>query len=135
MKKALLSLESIMLLAPLTAALCYTTVLTLLVGLPASVMQQLDPGEGYDIFLPLSATGNIAGVYAVVVLWSLAVSTIQGKRYVFTRKFGWGVGAGIYASACLIAIYGWPALVFGVMPPVVVGAHFVFLQRARRVNA
>jgi hypothetical protein len=113
----------------------YTSILTLLVGIPASVIQQVDSSGDYSALLPLSATGNIAGVYAVVVLWSLIVRTIQGRRYGFTRKFRWGVAAGVYASACLIVIYGWPALVFGVIPPLAVALHFVLLQRARWVNA
>ena len=135
MKRLLLSLEAIVLLAPLTMVLCYTSVLTLLVGIPAAVEQQLDSSASYDSFLPLSAVGNVAGVYALVVLWSLVVKTIQARRYVFSRNFKLAVAAGVVASVCLIAMYGWLALVFGVLPPLVVAVHFVFLQQAGMANA
>ncbi|MCP3907508.1 MAG: hypothetical protein GY712_05770 [Oceanicoccus sp.] len=135
MRKLLLSLEALILLGPLTLVLCYTLVLTLLIGIPASVMQHLDSSTNYDLFLPLSAVGNIAGVYAIVILWSLVVHTIQGKDYPFIRSFKWGVAAGIIASVCLVIIYGRLAIVFGVLPPIVVAIHFAFLQQARRANA
>jgi hypothetical protein len=135
MKKLLLSLEAFVLLAPLTVVLCYTSVLTVFVGIPASVMQQFDSTVIYDTFLPLSAIGNVAGVYALVVLWSLVVKTIQAQRYVFSRNFKLAVAAGVVASACLVIIYGWPALVFGLLPPLVVAVHFVFLQKAASANA
>jgi hypothetical protein len=135
MKKLLLSIEAMILLIPLSVAVCYASALTLIIGIPASIAQQLDAGSSYDPMLPLSAIGNIAGVYALVVLWSLVLNTIQGRRYTFTHTFRLGVVAGIVASLCLIIIYDWPALVFGVIPPVVLAIHFVIIQRMRFTNA
>ena len=101
MKKLLLFIEATILLVPLSVAVCYAFVLTLIIGIPASIAQQFDAGVNYDLMLPLSAVGNIAGVFALGVLWSLVLNTIQGKRYIFTRTFKLGVACGLLASICI----------------------------------
>ena len=129
MKKAFLTIEAIVLLAPITIALGYTTFLTLFIGIPASVTQQFGSGNSYDLFLPVSAIGNISGVYAIVVLWLLVIKTIQKKVYRLSKHFYIALGAGIFASASLVFIFGIHGFIYGVLPVAIAAAHFLYLQK------
>lgn len=135
MKKILLIVESVLLLVPITCVLCYTSILTLIIGLPASIMSAFNPGSADGLFIVLASLGNIAGAYAIIILWLLVGSTIKEKVFLFSRRFKAGIICGVFASLALVYIYGLWALALGVAPPVIAALHFVYLQMHMQKNA
>ncbi len=128
LKPILLALETAVLIGPLSILLCYSTVLTLLVGIPASIVQVFDTQAAFEPLMLVSALGNLAGDFALLMLWSLAYNTIRQRRFIFSPYFRLGLASGALAAICLSVIYGWPALLFGALPPTILALHFSYLQ-------
>ncbi len=134
MKKILLTAEVLIILGPLTAVLCYTTLLAIVVGIPVSIMQLIGKGGTDGLSVLLATLGNFFGVYALVVLWGLINSTLREETYNYSFKFKVALFLGLAASLILVYLYGKLGLIFGVLPPVVVLLHFIYLQSVLAKN-
>jgi|GEM_PF-4650878 len=98
-------------------------------------MSVFNPGSADVLFIVLASLGNIAGAYAIIILWLLVGSTIKEKVFLFSRRFKAGIICGVFASLALVYIYGIWALALGVAPPVIAALHFVYLQMNMQKNA
>nr|WP_324260169.1 hypothetical protein [Cellvibrio fontiphilus] len=134
MKKALLTAEVLIILGPLTAVLCYTTLLAVVVGVPVSVMQLIGKGGADGLNILLATLGNFFGVYALFILWGLINATIREEIYYYSSKFKIALFLGLVASSILVYLYGKLGFMFGVLPPILILLQFIYLQSALTKN-
>ena len=132
-RNILLHVEAILLLGPISLALCYTSVMTLFIGIPSLVSQSFNGKSSFDIHIFLGVIGNIAGVFAIVILWEFVKYTLKNKKYPFSLKLRFAIAAGLLASTSVVVIYKTPGLIIGVLPVLIISVHFIFLQNKLKV--
>ena len=129
LKRGVLALEAMMLIGPVTICLTIATIVlvVLVVGGLVTPPYTLDKFKG-GFAWPLFVT-DIAGVYAMVILWKLVLRTIRHRRFHFGRWFYLGCASGAVAAIGVGYIFDETAVYIAVIPPLIIAAQFIFLQR------
>jgi hypothetical protein len=135
-KKALLSIEALILVGPMTVLIVTFLPLTFVMGVPVAFNQPAEISKTSLLFY-CWVFGVLFGLYAIGYLWKIVWYSISNKKININAWFYFGIAAGVISSGCLLFIFHeslLKAIFFGVIPVAIATFHFLWLQNRLMPN-